>query len=91
MIRKINNLLPLGYIVIGLWMFFPVTSSGLIHQQAPSREPSELLQKKMQSLSENQAKCGKDTLCRMYGEKFQLNEKNSLKFIAFVNTLSGKK
>ncbi|MBT8438699.1 MAG: hypothetical protein HKP55_14635 [Gammaproteobacteria bacterium] len=91
MIRKINNLLPISYIVLGLWLFFPVTSKGLIHKEPPVREPSQRLQKKMQSLCENRASCGKDNLCRMYGQKFELDEQNSLKFIAFVNTLSGKK
>ena len=89
--RKINNLLPVSYIVVGLWMFFPLTSNGLINEQPIAQQPSELLQKKMHSLSENREKCGKDSLCRIYGEKFQVNEENSLKFIAFVNTLSGKK
>lgn len=91
MIRKIKSLLPVSYIFVGLWMFFPLTSNGLINEQAPARQPSELLQKKMDSLSENREKCGTDRLCRIYGEKFQLDEENSLKFIAFVNTLSGKK
>jgi hypothetical protein len=91
MIRKINNLLPFSSIVFGLWIFFPVTSNGLIHKESPTREPSELLQKKMENLSDNKASCGKNNLCRMYGDRFQLNEQNSLKFIAFVNTLSGKK
>jgi len=91
MIRKKSNLLPISYIVAGLWMFFPITSNGLINKEAPVRQPSEQLQKKMHNLSENREKCGKDRLCRIYGEKFQVNEENSLKFIAFVNTLSGKK
>ena len=91
MIRKLNNLLPVSYIVLGLWLFFPMTSNGLINTEPQNREPSEQLQKKMRSLSENKTKCGKDSLCRMYGDKFQVNGENSLKFIAFVNTLSGKK
>ena len=91
MIRKINNLLPISYILLGFWLFFPVTSNGLINEKPLSQEPSEQLQKKMQRLSENKAKCGNDSLCRMYGDKFELNEENSLKFMAFVNTLSGKK
>ena len=91
MIRKINNLLPTSIIVLAMSLFFPLTSNGLINKETPTREPSELLQKKMVSQSENKAKCGNDSLCRMYGDKFQLNRENSLKFIAFVNTLSGKK
>ena len=63
----------------------------MIIKKPLTREPSEQLQKKMQSLSETNERCGKDSLCRIYGDKYQLNEENSLKFIAFVNTLSGKK
>ena len=91
MLRKLNNLLPVSYLVLGLWLIFPTASNGLIINEPQNREPSELLQKKMQSLSETKTRCGKDSLCRMYGDKFQMNGENSLKFIALVNTLSGKK
>ncbi len=91
MIRNQNNLLPISFILLGLWMFIPMTSSGVINKQSLSQQPSEQLQAKLLSQSENRARCGKDSLCRIYGEESELNQENSLKFIAFVNTLSGKR
>ncbi len=87
---KISNLLPISFVVLGFWILFPVTSDGIINQQQTMQEPSVQLQEKKTILAEKQASCGKDSLCRIYGDRLEINEENSLKFFAFVNTLRGK-
>lgn len=91
MIKKIFSLLPFSYILLGIWVFIPVSSNGVINEKPVSRQPSELLVSKVESFSMNKIKCGKNSLCKIYGADSQLNRENSLKLIAFVNTMSAKR